>query len=163
MGFSSDDTIVSVAVPYLTVPPHLERNSVYIRAITVDFDVAEAIGCSLALSGVCGGSMKTRMAGLMVGCVVHFERDSLRRCDKILNTGSPSAPKISKADLMNHYRSPRIARDRAYDRKILEQLSNVYKELVEWTQKSNLLPQICPAFSNISDEDRKFAQFYNLI
>ena len=66
-------------VPYQHLPPPLVRRSFYLTSITTDLETAKVQGCAQAVVDLCGGSIDTHIAGLLIGCGVLLDRDLCRR------------------------------------------------------------------------------------
>ena len=66
-------------VPYIELPPLVEKSCCAVSSISMDFDSAELHGFCDALRKLCGGTRETHMAHIMIGCSVHLVRDLHRK------------------------------------------------------------------------------------
>ena len=63
-----------MAVPYIPIPPTLEKNAWHFDSVASDFDAAETLGMALAVKDFVGGSVEDHFRNLFIGCGVHLHR-----------------------------------------------------------------------------------------
>ena len=144
-----EDESVVMAVPYIPIPPTLEKNTWHFDSVASDFDAAETWGMALAVKDFVGGSVEDHFRNLFIVCGVHRHRMFQRRSreDKA-RARSRGMRDFQQMDCYTRLVTVR-SEDGASD--VLDQILLFDPDWIQWLQHSKMLPMVCPVFSGMSE------------
>ena len=138
-------------VPYQHLPPPLVCRSFYLTSITTDLNTAEVQESAEAVVDLCGGSIDTNIAGLLIGCGVHLHRDLRRRLCFRKIALSTSLSEWERRKKYTKFICEETIEDST---KALGEVETFDSNWVKWARHSGLIPLVCKAHSIMTSEHR---------